>query len=171
LRHGAHQANSALQYTAIRILDIRSASVRSWPESEVVPSARQVRSRRSSSRRDDAQPTELLTRMYGAAVRCKRFSSICRLWVLHQCIRPRVGAVVLRAIMDISARAFFLAVRPQVGHSGHQGSHAPGRPVLHLVSSSRRPRREAVVLCHGWLLIGAVPLFAPCCRSLVPACG
>jgi hypothetical protein len=28
------------------------------------------------------------------------------------------------------------------GHLGHQGSHAPGRPVLHLVSSSRRPRQE-----------------------------
>ena len=35
---------------------------------------------------------------------------------------------VLRAIMDLSARAFSLAVRPQVGHLGHQGSHAPGRP-------------------------------------------
>jgi hypothetical protein len=23
-----------------------------------------------------------------------------------------------------------------MGHSGHQGSHAPGRPILHLVSSS-----------------------------------
>jgi hypothetical protein len=27
------------------------------------------------------------------------------------------------------------------GHLGHQGSHAPGRPVLHFVSSSRRPRQ------------------------------
>ena len=27
------------------------------------------------------------------------------------------------------------------GHSGHQCSHAPGRPNLHLVSSSRRPRQ------------------------------
>jgi len=26
-------------------------------------------------------------------------------------------------------------------HLGHQCSHAPGRPNLHLVSSSRRPRR------------------------------
>jgi hypothetical protein len=26
--------------------------------------------------------------MYGAAVRCKALSSICRLAVLHQCIRP-----------------------------------------------------------------------------------
>jgi hypothetical protein len=107
----------------------------------------------------DAQRIRVVTRMYGAAVRCKRFSSICRLWVLHQCIRPRVGAVVLRAIMDISARAFSLPARPQVGHSGHQGSHVPGRPVLHFVSSSRRPRRETVVLRHHGLLIGAVPLF------------
>ena len=34
-----------------------------------------------------------VTQMYGAAVRCKRFSSICRLWILHQCIRPQIGAV------------------------------------------------------------------------------
>ena len=32
------------------------------------------------------------TAMYGAAVRCKRVSSICRLAVLHQCIRPLIGA-------------------------------------------------------------------------------
>ena len=49
--------------------------------------------------------------------------------------------VVLRAIMDISARAISLASRPRPGHQGHQCSHAPGRPILHLVSSSRRPRR------------------------------
>src|SRR5262245_65363856 len=33
--------------------------------------------------------------------------------VLHQCIRPLVGARVLRAIVDISARAVSLADRPQ----------------------------------------------------------
>jgi len=27
------------------------------------------------------------------------------------------------------------------GHLGHQCSHAPGRPILHLFSSSRRPRQ------------------------------
>ena len=63
---------------------------------------------------------------------------------MHQCIRPLIGAVVLRAIMDISARAFSLADRPRLGHSGHQCSHALGRPNLHLVSSSRRPRLETV---------------------------
>ena len=53
-------------------------------------------------------------------------------------------SVVLRAIMDISARAFSLADRPRSGHSGHQCSHALGRPILHFVLSSRRPRLEAV---------------------------
>ena len=33
--------------------------------------------------------------------------------VLHQCIRSLIGAVLLRTIMDISARAFSLADRPQ----------------------------------------------------------
>ena len=33
--------------------------------------------------------------------------------VLHQCIRPLVGAFALRAIMDISALAISLADRPQ----------------------------------------------------------
>jgi ABC-type uncharacterized transport system substrate-binding protein len=44
--------------------------------------------------------------------------------------------------MDISARAFSLADRPRLDHLGHQCLHAPGRPNLHLVSSSRRPRLE-----------------------------
>ena len=30
--------------------------------------------------------------MYGPAARRKRFSSICRMWVLHQCIKPHIGA-------------------------------------------------------------------------------
>ena len=34
----------------------------------------------------------VLTRMYGPAARCKRFSSSCRFAVLHQCIRPLIGA-------------------------------------------------------------------------------
>src|SRR6516164_7183574 len=44
-----------------------------------------------------------------------------------------VWSVALPAIMDISARAVSLADRPQRGHLGHQCSHAPGRPILHLV--------------------------------------
>ena len=51
--------------------------------------------------------------MYGPAVRCKRFSSSWHSAVLHQCIRSLIGAVLLRTIMDISARAFSLADRPR----------------------------------------------------------
>jgi hypothetical protein len=103
-----------------------------------------------------------MTRMYGPAVRRKRFCRSGGCAVLHQCIRPLVGACVLRATMDISARAISLADRPRPGHSGHQCSHAPGRPILHLVSSSRRPRRET----GG----GTTSLRAPClCSSFVRA--
>src|SRR5437773_132177 len=51
--------------------------------------------------------------MYGPAVRCKRLSSSWHSAVLHQCIRSLIGAGLLRTIMDISARAFSLADRPQ----------------------------------------------------------
>src|SRR5258708_40191765 len=55
----------------------------------------------------------LLTRMYGPAVRCKRFFVEVAVAVLHQCIRSLIGADLLRTIMDISARAISLADRPQ----------------------------------------------------------
>jgi hypothetical protein len=78
--------------------------------------------------------------MYGPAVRCKRTSSSGG---KRSCIN--VSGLLLEhvflAIMDISARATSLAERPQQGHLGHQCSHTPGRPNLHLVSSSRRPRQ------------------------------
>jgi hypothetical protein len=78
-------------------------------------------------------------------------SLIWRFVVLHQCIQC-LERVMLPAIMDISARAISLPDRPRPGHLGHQYSHALGRPILHLVSSSRRPRREAVGLPHRLLL-------------------
>src|SRR5580693_414330 len=74
-----------------------------------------------------------------------------------------LGAVVLRAIMDISARAVLLADRPRMGHLGHQCSHAPVRPILHLVSSSRRPRRETG--CRGYVIDRSLSL----CSSFVRA--
>ena len=53
-----------------------------------------------------------------------------------------------RACVLISGQA-------STGHSGHQCSHAPGRPILHLVLSSRRPRRVTRIdwLCHRELHI------------------
>ena len=40
------------------------------------------------------------------------------------------------------------------GHLGHQFSHAPGRPILHLFSSSRRPRQVAC-FCSGYVIAGS----------------
>jgi len=60
--------------------------------------------------------------------------------VLHQCIRPLVGGGApghhgyQRAGNLISGSA-------STGHLGHQFLPAPGRPNLHLFSSSRRPRQ------------------------------
>ena len=63
----------------------------------------------------------------------------------------------------ISGRAISLADRPRTGHSGHQCSHAPGRPILHLVSSSRNSAcgKRAVGLVIAGSCVYAVPLFVP----------
>ena len=71
-------------------------------------------------------------------------------------------SVVLLAIMDISARAISLAARPQRAIRVTSVRKAPGRPNLHLVSSSRRPRQ---VRCSIWLRHrGLLILRGPCCR-------
>jgi hypothetical protein len=61
--------------------------------------------------------------------------------VLHQCIRPLIGAFApghhgyQRACVLISGQA-------STGPSGSPGFACAGKTVLHLVSISRRPRRE-----------------------------
>ena len=75
---------------------------------------------------------------------------------------------MLRAIMDISARAISLADRPRTGHLGHQCSHAPGRPILHLVSSSRRPRLETVDRVTS-SLAPHIAQFLCSCQAAVPS--
>jgi hypothetical protein len=54
-----------------------------------------------------------MTRMYGPAVRCKRFLSIRQMWSCINVYDLCLERVVLRAIMDISAPATSLAVRPE----------------------------------------------------------
>jgi hypothetical protein len=73
-----------------------------------------VRYRGQSGRTADIPRMSGCDPMYGPAVRCKKtFPSLRAVTVLHQCIRPLIGAFVLRAIMGISARAISLADRPQ----------------------------------------------------------
>jgi hypothetical protein len=66
---------------------------------------------------------------------------------------------LLRAIMDISARSVSLPDRPRAGQTGHQVSITPGRPVLHFLVHSRRPRR--VVLTPQFFVSITVSLFDP----------
>ena len=47
----------------------------------------------------------------------------------------------LLAIMEYQRACNLIYGQASTGPFGHQCSHAPGRPDLHLVSSSRRPRR------------------------------
>ena len=88
---------------------------------------------------------------------------------MHQCIRPLIGAFApghhgyQRAGDLISGQA-------STGHSGHQCSHAPGRPILHLFVSSRRPRQAST---RSYFITRSsshwVPLFVPEDGSFVPA--
>ena len=56
------------------------------------------------------------------------------------------------------------------GHLGHQCSHAPGRPILHLFFSSRRPRRERVcdyiIACPCNVFGDPASNERPCARTL-----
>jgi len=67
---------------------------------------------------------------------CFRFQALQEVFSSIRQIRSCINVsglclerVVLRAIMGISAHAISLADRPRPGHSGHQCSHAPGRPI------------------------------------------
>ena len=55
--------------------------------------------------------------------------------VLHQCIRPLIGALRAPGHHGYQRACDLVSGQASTGHVGHQGSHAPGRPILHLVSS------------------------------------
>ena len=100
--------------------------------------------------------------MYGPAVRFKKISSNWRLAVLHQCIRPLIGACCAPGHHGYQRACVLINGQASIGPFGHQCSHALGRPILH----SSCPLADL-----GWkLLIGyviacssyrAVPLFEP----------
>src|SRR5215831_18089850 len=60
--------------------------------------------------------------------------------VLHQCIRPRVGAHAPDHHGNPRA-SDLITGHASEGYWGHQFSDALGRPFLHLFYFSRRPRR------------------------------
>ncbi len=109
-----------------------------------------------------------MTPMYGPAVRCKRFvdlvvSGLASMYPVSSwsCSAPDHHGYQ-RACDLISGQA-------STGHRGHQCSHALGRPNLHLVSSSRRPRLGTVDRVTSSLLISRSSFVRAKGRSFVPA--
>jgi hypothetical protein len=106
-----------------------------------------------------------ITPMYGPAVCCKRFLRAvgCGLASMYPACD---WSIVLRAIMDISARAISLANRPRAGHGGYQCSHAPGRPILHLAFILSQTSAGWISRCR----LATLPhLFLCSCRVAVPS--
>src|SRR6202011_4072052 len=95
----------------------------------------------------------ILTLMYGPAVRCKRFvdlvvSGLASMYPVSSWSRFAPDHHGYQRACDL------INGQASTGHLGHQCSHAPGRPILHLYLSSRRPRLEtADRLRHRLLLI------------------
>ena len=54
--------------------------------------------------------------------------------VLHQCIRPLIGASCAPGHHRYQRACDLITGKASKGRRGHQCSHAPGRPILHLVS-------------------------------------
>ena len=60
-------------------------------------------------------------------------SSSWRCTVLHQCIRPWIGARSAPGHHGYQRACDLISGQASMGQMGHQCSHAPGRPILHLV--------------------------------------
>ena len=55
------------------------------------------------------------------------------LTLMHQCIRPLIGGVCAPGHHGYQRACDLITGQASTGHLGHQCSHAPGRPILHLV--------------------------------------
>jgi hypothetical protein len=75
--------------------------------------------------------------------------------VLHQCIRPLIGACGAPGHHGYQRACVLVNGQASTGHLGHQYSHALGKPNLHLVSSSRKPR-----LAVDWVTSSLAPHIA-----------
>src|SRR6202051_1331129 len=109
--------------------------------------------------------------MYGPAARCKGFSSSCRFAVLHQCIRPLIGAFApghhgyQRACVLISGQA-------STGPFGSPVFACPGKtdPPSLLIPLADLGWKLLIALRHRLLLISPSSFVRANGRSFVPAC-
>src|SRR5246127_3171536 len=89
-----------------------------------------------------ADQCPLVAHLYGPAARCKPKVTIWRSWVLRFCIRPLTERLSSWPSW-ISARVRSHSRLGPEGHMGHLITNALARPFLHLLISTRRPRRES----------------------------
>src|SRR6516162_1190900 len=115
---------------------------RSQHLSSLSPVSRWQRDHEGSRRLSTRDAADLLVALlYGPAARCKPKVMIWRSWVLRFCIRPLTERLSSWPSW-ISARARSHSRLGPEGHKGHLITNALARPFLHLLISTRRPRRE-----------------------------
>jgi len=110
-----------------------------------------------------------LTQLYGPAVRRKRFHRPVGFTVLHQCIRPLIGALCAPGHHGYQ-RGRVLIKRPASnGPNGSPGFACAGKtgPPFRLILSQTSAGNG---LCHRFLLVRSSSFVRAVSRSFVPAC-
>ena len=86
-----------------------------------------------------SEATSVCASMYGPAARRKTDFQDDEREVLHQCIRPRMWSMLLRASMGIRAHPRLTSGKASVDHYGTQSRGCAGqtvRPSLHSISQA-----------------------------------
>jgi hypothetical protein len=89
--------------------------------------------------------------MYGPAARCKKISPICRMWVLHQCIRPHVGACRAPGHHGYQRACDLITVQASTGPFGSPvfacagKTDPPSRLILSQTSAGKSYRSDYVI--------------------------
>src|SRR5207245_9458419 len=91
----------------------------------------------------------------------REFSSIWRLWVSHQCIRPLIGAVYAPGHHGYQRACVLIRGQASNGPNGSPGFACAGKtgpPSRFILSQTSAGKRDYVIALS---LISAVPLFVP----------
>ena len=104
----------------------------------------------------------IMALMYGPAARRKRFSSICRMWVLHQCIRPHIGACHAPGHHGYQRACDLINVQASTGPTGPPvfartgKTDLPSRLILSQTSSAGKSYRSDYVIAGSSFCAAAV---------------
>ena len=100
--------------------------------------------------------------LYGPAAHRKRFSLICRMWVLHQCIRPHIGACHAPGHYGYQRACDLINVQASTGPTGPPvfartgKTDPPSRLILSQTSSAGKSDRSDYVIAGSSFCAAAV---------------